>query len=71
MVARYRLLARTFICPADHLEASLQEAGFEFDYAGSPGNSMEPLNAEAVEAKAGRPPITDAMRNIWPKRGDP
>jgi hypothetical protein len=71
MVARYRLLARTYIKPDDHLEASLHEAGAEFDYSGVPGNSMEPLNAEAVEAKASRPPITDSMKNIWPKRGDP
>jgi hypothetical protein len=71
MAARYRLLARTFIKPDDHLEASLHEAGAEFDYSGTPGNSMSPLNDEARTAKAAVPPISDSAKNIWPRRGDP
>lgn len=71
MVARYKLLARTYIKSDDQLEASLHEAGAEFDYSGTPGNSMSPLNDEARTAKAAVPPISDSAKNIWPRRGDP
>lgn len=69
MAARYRLTERSFIKPDDHLEASLHEAGAEFEYSETPGRNMEALNDEARAAMAGIPPLNAAAANILPRRG--
>jgi hypothetical protein len=52
MAAQYKLNARTFIKADGTAEAWLHEVGETLFYSGVPGPSMDPLNAEAIAAKA-------------------
>jgi hypothetical protein len=52
MAAQYILNARTFIKADGTPEAWLHLAGETIFYSGVPGPSMDPLNADAVAAKA-------------------
>jgi hypothetical protein len=52
MTAQYKLNARTFIKSDGTAEAWLHSAGEQIFYSGIPGPSMDPLNAEAIAAKA-------------------
>jgi hypothetical protein len=71
MAPRYKLRERAFVRPDDHAEAALHEAGFVFEYSGTPGRTMEPLNDEARAAVALITPLNIAARNVLPRRGDP
>lgn len=50
-MARYRVLAPTFVKPDDHLSASLISAGSVIEFSGRPGLSLMPLDAAAIQAK--------------------
>jgi hypothetical protein len=72
MAARYRLTERAFIKPDDHLEASLHEAGAEFDYSGTPSRNFIALNAEGAAALSLLEPLSRGMtRSVLPRLGDP
>jgi hypothetical protein len=71
MVARYRLLEKTFVAADGHLEASLREPGEEIEFSGTPNRAMEPLNAEAVTAMGLVRAVSFEEGNILPRRGHP
>jgi hypothetical protein len=62
VTAQYRLTARTFIKVDGTAEAWLHSAGETIFYSGQPGPSMEPLNADAVTAKATEAAATPVRR---------
>jgi hypothetical protein len=71
MVARYRLLEKTYLREDDHLEASLYEPGDEIKFSGPPGRHWLPLNDEARKRAGAVNPLTPMAKNIAPRRGDP
>jgi hypothetical protein len=62
MAAQYRLNARTFLQADGTAAAWLHSPGETISYSGVPGPSMDPLNAEAIAAKATEAAATPARR---------
>jgi hypothetical protein len=71
MVAKYRVLEKTFVAADGHLTASLREPGEEIEFSGRPNRAMEPLNDQARIAMNLVRAVSFEEGNILPRRGQP